>query len=59
MPFNRIPVFLCGSLEDVSRKPCFITRRLCALGKDLEFPLASRYFTIDTFNVESGIKTEI
>ena len=56
MPVDPVTVLFADALEEVACNPYLIASFLCALGKDLEFPLASCDFSIDAFNIEAGCK---
>ena len=56
MPVDPVAVFFTDALEEVACYPYLIAGFLCTLGKDLEFPLTSCDFSVDTFNIEAGCK---
>src|SRR6185503_13584094 len=57
MPVNRNTVFLTDSFKQVAGYPNLVSGSFCTFSKDLELPLASGYFSIDPFNIQTGFKT--
>ena len=59
MPINCIAIFFANAFKQVPSNPYFITGTFRTLGKNLEFPLAGSYFSVDSFNVDSGFKAGV
>ena len=59
VPVNREAILFTYALEEVPGNPGFISRALCALGKYLKFPLSSRNFGVNPFDIDARRQAQI
>src|SRR6187455_680868 len=59
MPVDSNAIFFSGTFHQIPCYPYLVSSCFSAFCKDLKFPLASRYFRIDTFNVDPCFKAKI